>query len=100
MLIVSLERWTFAGTSLFTWFPRRKHHAPTGISVLPRSARPQNQKGPYPMPANRQHLRLPHIERSHDFVVIGHGTNRLLVYFLNDIAFLQLGNAGVGINPG
>ena len=52
------------------------------------------------MPAHRQDLWLTPIERSYDFGVIGHGTNRLLVHFLNDVAFLQIGNARVGINPG
>src|SRR5256714_1457330 len=99
MLILSLEHWTFTWTSLFTWFPRRKRHAPIKISLLPRSARAQNQKRSHPMPAHRQDLWLTRIERSHDLVVIGHGTNRLLVHFLNDIALLQIGNARVGINP-
>ena len=50
------------------------------------------------MPANRQHLRLTCIERSGDFIVIGHGTNRLLIYFLNDIAFLQIGHTRIRID--
>src|SRR5205823_10082160 len=78
-----LERWTFAGRSLFTGRQLRKHHDPTKISHLPRSARAQNKKRSHPMPANRQDLCLPRIEGLDDFIIIGHGINRLLIHFLN-----------------
>ena len=50
------------------------------------------------MTANRQHLCLPRVERLNDFVIIGHGIYRLLVYFLDHVAFLEIGDTGVRIN--
>jgi hypothetical protein len=50
------------------------------------------------MPTNRQNLRLPQIERLNDFIIIGHGINRLLVYLLNHVAFLEVGETRIWIN--
>ena len=50
------------------------------------------------MPANREDLCLPRIERLDDFIVIGHGIYRLLVHFLNHVAFLEIGDTSVRIN--
>src|SRR5438034_8061674 len=52
------------------------------------------------MPANRQHLRLTRVERLDDFTVIGHGINRLLIYFLYHVAFLEIGGTRVRIDRG
>ena len=49
------------------------------------------------MPANRKHLRLTRVERLDDFIVIGHGINRLLVHFLYHVAFLEIGGTRVRI---
>ena len=50
------------------------------------------------MPAYRQDLCLTRIDRLDDFIIIGHGINRLLVYLLNHVAFLELGNTRIRIN--
>ena len=52
------------------------------------------------MPANRQDLCLARIDGLDDFIIIGHGINRLLIYFLNHVAFLKIGNTRVRINRG
>ena len=52
------------------------------------------------MPANRKHLRLTRVERLDDFIVIGHGINRLLIHFLYHVAFLDIGGTRVRINRG
>ena len=52
------------------------------------------------MSAYRQDLCLPGIKRSNNFIVIGYGIYRLLVYFLNHVAFLEIGDTGVRINCG
>ena len=50
------------------------------------------------MTANRQYLGLVGVERTDYLVVISHRTDRLLIYFLNYIAFLQLGRAAIWID--
>lgn len=50
------------------------------------------------MTTDGQNLRLIWIERSADFLVIGCGSDRLLIDFFNDIAFLQFGHATIGID--
>src|SRR5438105_13351332 len=52
------------------------------------------------MSAYRQDLCLPGIKRSNNFIVIGYGIYRLLVYFLNHVAFLELRNPCVLIDAG
>ena len=52
------------------------------------------------MPANRQDLCLPWIDGLDDFIIIGHGINRLLIHFLNHVAFLEIRNTRVWINRG
>ena len=52
------------------------------------------------MPANRQDLRLAGIERGGDFVVIRDRCDRLLIDFLDHVAFLQFGHAAIRIDTG
>jgi hypothetical protein len=52
------------------------------------------------MPTNRQDLCLPRIDGLDDFIIIGHGINRLLIHFLNHVALLEIGNTCVWINRG
>src|SRR6266513_1513800 len=52
------------------------------------------------MPANRQDLRLAGIERGGNFVVIRDRCERLLIDFLDHVAFLQFGHAAIRIDAG
>ncbi len=52
------------------------------------------------MPADRQDLRLRRIERTGNFVVIRNRANRLLIHFLDHVAFLQFRQSAVRIDIG
>jgi hypothetical protein len=80
----------------------------SGIGILPMrhgleahatfSSWPQNDKGTRAMTTDGQNLRLIWIKRSADFLVVSYGSDRLLIDFFNDIAFLQFGHATIGID--
>ena len=82
----------------------------SGIGIMPMKhgleahaiilSRTQNDKGTRAMTTDGQNLRLICIKRSADFLVVGYGSDRLLIDFFDDIAFLQFGHATIRIDAG